>query len=213
VAVKKGERHVDIFVAIKDPIGISGGLNLYQAFDGNGINLKDPDGLAVGSPGTLEGFIPVWGAGRQAINDFQTGHYVWGTVNTVVAVSDVFLVKAAATGIAKGAWKVGSHSWRATRAWMGKTGRAKARQQVHHWAIPQGRWGRHVPNALKNQPWNLMPMKNSLFHQSVHGIGRTPFGPVEQLIYGTPSWFKALLISEYGRIANETREENQNENK
>ena len=64
--------------------------------------------VPVGEPGFWEGVIPVWGSGRAAINDFQAGHPIWGTVNTVFAISDVFLVKSIATGAGKLIWKTGA---------------------------------------------------------------------------------------------------------
>jgi len=97
----------------KDPIGISGGLNQYVAFGDNPVNFVDPDGLiwgqwGSGKPvGTGESLIPVWGSGRQAVNDFSGGHYVWGTVNTALAVSDVFLIKSLATMAGKGSLEGG----------------------------------------------------------------------------------------------------------
>ncbi|MCO6399594.1 MAG: hypothetical protein J5I99_00005 [Verrucomicrobia bacterium] len=84
---------------------------------------------------------------------------------------------------------------------MGKTGRAEAGQEVHHWAIPQGRWGKNVPDAIKNQPWNLMPMESLELHDALHGAGE--LGEFGRFMYGSPDWFKALLISEYGRVGNE----------
>lgn len=55
----------------------------------------------VGAPGVWESAIPIWGSGRAAINNFQTGHWGWGLVNTGLAISDVFLVKSLATAGAK----------------------------------------------------------------------------------------------------------------
>lgn len=52
---------------------------------------------AEGAPGFWGGLIPVYGSARTAINDFQTGHWGWGLVNTGMAISDVFLVKSLAT--------------------------------------------------------------------------------------------------------------------
>lgn len=56
---------------------------------------------SIGEPGFYEGLIPIWGSARQAINDFQTGHYISGVLNTALAVSDVFLVKAMVVGAGK----------------------------------------------------------------------------------------------------------------
>ncbi len=48
---------------------------------------------SVGEPGTIGQFIPIYGNGRNAINDFQTGHPYRGAFHTAMAVSDVFIVK------------------------------------------------------------------------------------------------------------------------
>ena len=42
----------------------------------------EPPCIGVGAPGTGESFIPVWGSGRAAVNDFQNGNYGWGAWNT-----------------------------------------------------------------------------------------------------------------------------------
>ena len=47
----------------------------------------------MGQPAFLESLVPFWGSGRAAIDYFQHGQYVWGTVNAGLAVSDIFLVK------------------------------------------------------------------------------------------------------------------------
>ena len=91
-----------------DPIGYADGIDWYAYCGNNPVVLVDPWGLcrdSVGAPGFLESLIPVWGSGRSAINDFQQGNYFWGAVNTVFAISDVAMVKAAAT---KGIGKVGA---------------------------------------------------------------------------------------------------------
>ena len=56
----------------------------------------------VGQPGFGESLIPFWGSGRTAIDHFQHGNYLRGIGYTALAVTDVFLVKAAATAVAKG---------------------------------------------------------------------------------------------------------------
>ena len=60
-----------------------------------------PNAATVGEPGFWEGAIPIWGSGKAAINDFQTGHWGWGLFNSAMAVSDVFLVKALVVGAGK----------------------------------------------------------------------------------------------------------------
>ena len=56
---------------------------------------------SVGQPGLAESLIPIWGSGRAAIDDFQNGRWGWGIFNTVMAISDVFLVKSAITAVGK----------------------------------------------------------------------------------------------------------------
>jgi RHS repeat-associated protein len=122
----------------EDQIGFIGEDNLYKYVLNNPVIFVDPFGLAVGSPGTRESLIPVWGSGRSAINQFQHGNITCGLINSALAVSDVFLVKAVATGIVKGAVKTsGSFTWRSVRSWYGKEGFAETGQHVHHWLIHQ----------------------------------------------------------------------------
>ena len=59
-------------------------------------------GVGVGQPGAGESLIPIWGSGRSAVDHFQNGNYWRGTGYTLLAISDVFLVKAAVTAIGKG---------------------------------------------------------------------------------------------------------------
>ena len=187
-----------------DPLGFEGGqTGLYPYGNNNPLMYADPFGLEVGAPGTAESFIPVWGSGRQAINDFQTGHPYSGTFNAVLAVSDALLVKAAAQAICKGAWKVGSHSWSATRAWYGKTRNLPKGTPVHHWAIEQNSsFGKKVPDWFKNQPWNLNPMGSQSIHISVHGWGENAYGPLRSWWYGTPGWAKTFELNAAGKGAN-----------
>ncbi|MFE3545266.1 hypothetical protein ACFXK0_20085 [Nocardia sp. NPDC059177] len=62
---------------------------------------------SIGEPGFLESLIPVWGSARQAINDFQNGRWVWGTINALLAISDLFLIKSLGTAAAKIFLKLG----------------------------------------------------------------------------------------------------------
>jgi len=195
-----------------DPIGYDDGMNMYTYVGNNPLIWIDPYGLAVGSPGTLESMIPIWGSGRAAINHFQEGHYVRGVFNTALAVSDVFLVKAAVTGVAKGAIKLaGKHTWGATRKWITRKGLRQFKgQHMHHWLLKRNRGiGKYFPGAIKNQPWNLMPLgktarESAALHRSIQGIGQNPFNVLKQWYYGTPRWFKALKASTIGRIGGQS---------
>ena len=51
----------------------------------------------VGQPGMVESLIPIWGSGRQAIDHFQNGRWIWGTIDTAIAITDVILVKTLVT--------------------------------------------------------------------------------------------------------------------
>ena len=61
---------------------------------------------SVGAPGRWESLIPFWGSARAAVHDFQTGNWHWAVLNTFLAVSDIFLIKAVATSVVKGLVKV-----------------------------------------------------------------------------------------------------------
>jgi RHS repeat-associated protein len=156
-------------------------------------------GGSIGAPGFAESLIPVWGSGRAAVSDLQEGRYGWASFNTAVAVSDVFLVGALTKGAAKGAFKLGSHTWSATRKWYGQTRSLERGTPVHHWLIERNSAiGKQVPDAIKNQPWNLMPMRSQALHNQVHGWNPDGFNAAGQLWYGTPPWTKAGAFSTTG---------------
>lgn len=121
-----------------------------------------------------------------------------------MAVSDVFLVKSIATAVGRGAWKLGAHSWSATRQWLGKTGYAEARQPVHHWAVSQATAKKYGLEAVTNQPWNLMTFPNQSLHMRAgHGMmfyGQEGYSVLGQLWFGTPIWPKAVIGSYGGRF-------------
>lgn len=153
-------------------------------------------------------YVPFIGSARDAYEDFENGRYWWGAFNTVMAISDVFLVKslivAGGKFATKTALKTGSHTWGATRSWMGRTGQAAKGQHVHHWFLHRSQGiGKHAPDWLKNQPWNLMPMKSESIHMMIHS-------PKTSIVYkfyhGTPQWFKATGIYGIDAIENGTRE-------
>lgn len=116
-----------------------------------------------------------------------------------MAVSDIFLVKSIGQGILKGAWKMGSHKWPATRQWLLKHGYAKKGQPVHHWAVHQEVGKKYDIEWLVNQPWNCKAFPDAASHMRYgHGTswkGLPPGAWWEQALYGTPLWFKLSIFS------------------
>jgi RHS repeat-associated protein len=74
--------------------------------DGNEVTVTGEKETSVGEPGLGESLIPIWGSGRSAINNFQNGNPWAGIGYSVLAISDVFLLKAIATSIGKGVIKL-----------------------------------------------------------------------------------------------------------
>jgi hypothetical protein len=155
---------------------------------------------SVGHPGFAESLIPVWGSGREAVADFQEGNYAGAALNGALAASDLFLAESIAKGLAKGGFYVAKnvarkapHDWdKVVRPWMGKQGFLEPLQHGHHWAIPQNGWGKQIPDAIKNQPWNIKPMPSAEVHGRIAGSykGKPQFSVAERYWYGTPAWSK-----------------------
>jgi hypothetical protein len=140
---------------------------------------------------------------RQARHEVEEGHPLRGAVHAATAAADLELGRSVLSGVRRGAFKIsGSHGWKATRKWMGKRGFAAKRQPVHHWAIPQGGWGKVVPDFIKNQPWNGRPMETVLNHIRTHGaapsFGLPRFNALERYWHATPTWWKAATGSMVG---------------
>lgn len=148
-------------------------------------------------PGAVESFFPVWGSAREAVADAYEGDVRGAVVNAGLAISDLapggYAVKAGAKGLIKAG---GSHTWNATRKWMGKNGLAAPGQHVHHGIIPRGGVGKYVPDAIKNQPWNAAPMPSPEVHGRIHGgyKGQPQYGQLERYWRGTPDWAKRAHV-------------------
>ena len=81
----------------------------------------------------------------------------------------------------KGCWKTGSHTWRATRRWYGKQYSIPPGTHVHHQFIRQNSAiGKHIPDWIKNQPWNLNP----IYGQTIRG-NQLESWQVHAIIHGT----------------------------
>ncbi len=189
-----------------------------------------PESSGIGQPGTLESFIPVWGSGRAAVDDFQNGRWGWGIFNTAVAVSDAFTLGGASAigkGIVKGGILMGGNfAWRSSRRRIVRFYQNAfditlvKHQPIHHWFFQQNKGiGKNVAEAIKNQPWNvhILPVEalqkaglqntkagwNTL-HMAVEG--RLPAGHAaslttfEQFKFGTPQAFQNMVYGVPGVV-------------
>ncbi|WP_197422640.1 hypothetical protein [Phenylobacterium sp. CCH12-B4] len=160
----------------------------------------------------MESMIPVWGSGREALADLHDGDYVGAAGNGAMALSDVALAKGVLVALGKGAVKVGgSYAWRSkpwdeapgVRRWMGEKGYLKPGEHGHHGIVPQGGWGKAVPDYIKNQPWNIKGL-DRVTHGRIHGrytvdgVKLPRFGLAERVWHGTPTWTKPAAVSGAG---------------
>ena len=196
----------------QDPNG--DGINWYAYCGGNPMAGVDPWGLSIGEPPLLVSFIPVVGSAWSAINDFQNGNYLMGTVNAALAVSDAVGVGAAAKTIGKmgvsglrvafsargakallgiGGWK-GKNGIRAV---LGEMGIAGPKEIVHHfwpWMHQNEGVGKNLPRMLVNGIWNLNPLGqdsrrvSSLVHYGKYLDDRWGLG--RRIWYNFPTWVK-----------------------
>lgn len=162
-------------------------------------------------PGFAESLVPVWGSAREAVADAYDGDLAGVALNGALAASDLLLAGTVAKGVGKGAFKIaGSHAWNGrggVRAWMGEKGYLAPGQHGHHWAIPQNGWGKAVPDAIKNQPWNINPMQDPAIHMRMNKSwgGKPPLTLPERLWYGPPTWAKVGSGATVGHPAGATK--------
>jgi len=160
-------------------------------------------------PGFAESLIPVWGSGKEAYADFKDHNYGGAILNGLLAGSDLFLGADIAKAFAKGGLyalkgpigeAASKQTWKAVRRRMGKEGMMEFRQEGHHWAIPQGDWGKSVPDVIKNHPLNIKAMPEQAMHRRIHGRwkGAPKFGQFERYRYGTPTWSKVATFDFFG---------------
>lgn len=153
-------------------------------------------------------YVPILGSARDAYRDFQNGNYGWAIFNSAMAVSDVFLVKSLVVAggkfLTKTAFKTGSHSWKNTRRWLGRTGFANPGQHVHHIYLHRNQGiGKYFSNAIKNQPWNLKAINgfggfsSARVHGAIHGKSTLlNFNLAQRAYYG--GYLRGLPYLNYG---------------
>jgi RHS repeat-associated protein len=131
-----------------DSLGLAPDANDYRWERNEPTTLLDPSGLEpVGAPSWWEDIIPIWGNGRAAINDFQTGHPWYGTGRVGLLVLDCFLagslVKAGGKLIIGGSIRtigsisanraIGTAGRSATTKWIGRPGGIRLRPVGNYW--------------------------------------------------------------------------------
>lgn len=165
-------------------------LNLYAYVDGDPMSKIDPEG-GFGIAGAALGAAVDLGF-QLYMNNGNLQCVSW----TGVGVSAI--MGAFGGGILNKAFvlKSGSHTWGATQRWLGKhVWDLKPGQEVHHWLIERNSViGKKIPDYIKNQPWNLNPMKSKAFHQRLH----QEMGPVMRTIRGAPPWAQGTMIGTAG---------------
>ena len=184
----------------QDPSGFEGGLNWYLYANGNPFTYIDQNGEF---PIAIIAVAVVSGLANVAIGEIVA--YATGTERTWADRALDFGIGALTGGISGTlARNVGRATSFTAQSFNRSTNFARAGtsmvdrsvgEQLHHWFIPNNGWGKYVPNAIKNQPWNLNAIpKNS--HQFIHG--NSPIGykysALKSIYYQTPNWAKAVGI-------------------
>jgi hypothetical protein len=178
-------------------------------------------------PGFTESLLPVWGSGKEALADLEDRDYLGAGLNTAAAVSDLVPLKSLASGLLKGGFKLaGPMVWRmapwkedvekgvmSASTWMRQPRAFGLRhlepgQPGHHLFVHQNGEGKVWPDWLKNQPWNIKPMKNAEVHGRLHHQynGLPPFKGLERYWHGTPDWLKALNASYGARVLDDAND-------
>jgi hypothetical protein len=151
----------------------------------------------------VAGVVQVLNGPREARREIEQGHVVRGVIDGITAAADLQLARGVIRGVRGGPVKLGgSHSSKETRRWLGQKGLAEKGQHAHHALVPNKRWGKAIPDVVKNQPWNYKMTETPLHHTRIHGASRKfglpQFNMVERYWHGTPTWWKAANGSAAG---------------
>lgn len=169
------------------------------------IHLKEMDQLLrnreVEHPDLLPSLVPFAGSAQEAVADYQDGDYLGAAGNAALAVSDALLFGTIVKTAGKAGYKFGgkalSPTWQNVRARMATRGHIGKGQHGHHAIIPNGRWGKRVPEVIRNSPLNIVFPRDISTHKRLHGrdlkLGLPKFNPLDRVRYGTPPWVAYAL--------------------
>ena len=180
-----------------DPIGFAGGMNWYAYANNSPLLYVDPDGehpllvLAliggISNVATGAALAAVTGQEyglRDAALDFGIGATFGGASGATIKAARFYKALKFTTS-SRESWKFDNVRKALQRS---KWGVLPKGQPIHHWLIPQNTWGKHVPARIKNQPWNLIPARNRVWHDGLHGKGRNALRIDKRLWHGSPTW-------------------------
>lgn len=204
-------------------------LELGVEMMGYDISLERPISDGGAQEGSWWDYVPVVGSVKSAIGVASAGDVgVWESLKIAgylaLAVSDVFLIKSLATGVARGAFQYTNLAWSTPRGVepVVKMGYQLSRRvpvdslgrhmPVHHWLFAQrGKiFGRRLPNWLINQPYNLMPLTRSVVWRGqllspqmlnqMMGSSWSWSNAALRLRHGTPLWAYNTAVSAGGHV-------------
>ena len=194
-----------------DPVGLSGGLNIYSYVFNDPLLYHDPTGefglLGAGVFGGMDLYFQLAANGGD-----------WSCIDlSQIAVSAGLgaVGGGLASGFSRGAFTVRvarsrggnppSYTWGATVQWGARNNiralQISPGQQRHHWLFQQNQgWGRNVPNYIRNQPWNINPVSASF--NNWMSRGNTNF----RSLLGAPPWARGVVgggvLASGGAVAN-----------
>jgi len=152
-------------------------------------------------PGLLPSLVPFAGSAQEAVADYQDGDYLGAAGNAALAASDALLLGTVVKTAGKAGYKIGgkalSPTWKNVRGRMATRGHIGKGQHGHHAIIPNGRWGKKVPEVIRNSPLNITIAKDISTHKRLHGrdlkLGLPKFTLWERVQHGTPTWVPHAL--------------------
>ena len=175
-----------------DPIGLAGGLNVYQYAYGQPLSYFDDTGEFVFIPALLGGGIAAFtNLGFQLLmnrGDWNCINWMQvGLSGMVGAIGGAWVGGAFRHSVSNLNWFRASHRWGAVRARYGKVHNLPKGKDVHHWLIQRKNILYKKFPGLVNHPWNLNPnIPNS--------INRGRFNRLSWprlVLEGSPGWARA----------------------